>query len=178
MKGAGGFTPLYSELGNDAEFKIYLRAQRSFAAAEEVAVEQSRLPRGNGELVLVVDDEASIRAVVRRTLERFGYRVVTATNGAEAVGLYATSQAEIDVVLTDMAMPVMDGAATILALRSINPAVKIISSSGLTSDATATSMIGMGAIFFAPKPYSAETLLTTIQRALLDDQTGSGGLAY
>jgi CheY-like chemotaxis protein len=176
MKGMGGFIHLYSEPGKDTEFKIYLRAQTSADAAEEAAVgqaavEQVRLPRGDGEMVLVVDDEESIRTIVRGTLERFGYRALAANNGAEAVGLYANRRTEIDVVLTDMAMPVMDGAATIAALRTIDPVVKIIGSSGLTSEASISGVLGIGATYFIPKPYTAETLLTPIRRAVLDDGT-------
>ena len=170
MKGVGGFIHLYSEAGKGTEFKVYLRAQTTVAAAEDVAVEQTRLPRGSGELILVVDDEESIRTVVRGTLERFGYRVLLAQNGAEAVGTYANRRREIDVVLTDMAMPLMDGAATILALRAINPSVTIVASSGLTSEASMSSVMGMGATHFAPKPYTAETLLKTIKRAVLDSK--------
>ncbi len=67
MKGIGGFIHLYSEPGKGTEFKIYLRAQTSADAAEEAAVEQVRLPRGDGEMVLVVDDEESIRTIGRGT---------------------------------------------------------------------------------------------------------------
>ena len=82
---------------------------------------QTSLPRGNGETVLVVDDEASILTITSQTLQAFGYRVLTATDGAEAVAIYAQHKNEIAVVLTDMMMPIMDGPATIRALMRINP---------------------------------------------------------
>jgi DNA-binding response OmpR family regulator len=66
---------------------------------------------------------------------------------------------------------VMDGAATIAALRTIDPVVKIIGSSGLTSEASISGVLGIGATYFIPKPYTAETLLTPIRRAVLDDGT-------
>lgn len=75
--------------------------------------------------MLLVDDEEAIRTIARATLERFGYRVMVAANGAQAVALYAQHRSDIAVVLTDMAMPVMDGPATIIALMSIDPAVKL-----------------------------------------------------
>jgi len=83
--------------------------------------------------VLVVDDEFSIRDITQQTLETFGYRVITANDGAEAVALYAQQVSEIALVLTDMMMPVMDGAATIQVLLRINPAVRIIAASGIDS---------------------------------------------
>ena len=82
----------------------------------------------------MVDDEASILTITSQTLQAFGYRVLTATDGADAVAVYAEHKNEIAVVLTDMAMPVMDGPATIHALMRINPAVKIIAASGLNAN--------------------------------------------
>jgi two-component system cell cycle sensor histidine kinase/response regulator CckA len=84
------------------------------------------LPRGNGETVLVIDDEASVVTITGETLETFGYRVLTATDGAHGVAVYAKHMDEIDVVITDMMMPVMDGPATTHALKRINPAVKTL----------------------------------------------------
>ncbi len=78
---------------------------------------QTDLPLGNGELILVVDDEESIREITRGTLETFGYTVLTASDGTEALALYADKKNEIAVVLTDMVMPFMDGPATIRVLR-------------------------------------------------------------
>ena len=82
----------------------------------------------------MVDDEASILAITSQTLQAFGYRVLTATDGADAVAVYAQHQDEIAVVLTDMMMPVMDGAATIHALMRINPTIKIVAASGLNAN--------------------------------------------
>lgn len=124
------------------------------------------LPHGQGELVLVVDDENAIRRVVERTLTRFGYEVVVAAEGAEAVAIYTARRLEIAVVLTDMAMPIMDGPATIRALRAINPEVRIIGSSGHASSEDLPKAEGTGALHFVPKPYTTETLLNALQRIL------------
>ncbi len=166
VKSHGGFINLYSEVGQGTTFKVYLPANTTKAASDEVEVEQTRLPRGHGELILVVDDEKSIREIAQRTLERFGYRVLLAINGAEAIALYAQHRAEIALVLTDMAMPVMDGPATIIALKMMNPAVKIIGSSGLASNGGVAQAVTQGVQHFVPKPYTAETMLKTIQRVL------------
>jgi len=160
VRSHGGFINLYSELGEGAIFKVYLPANFTAPVVEDTAFKQIPLPRGHGELVLVVDDELSIRTVAQRTLERFGYRVLLAAQGAEAVALYAQHQKEIAVVLTDMAMPVMDGSATIIALRAMDPQVKIIGSSGLTSAGDANLR------HFIPKPYTAETMLKALAQVL------------
>src|SRR5690606_3243760 len=89
------------------------------------------LPRGEGELILVVDDEPSVREVTRQTLEAFGYRVVTAGDGAEGVATYASRRDEVALVLTDIMMPVMDGTALIAVLKRMDPDVRIIAASGL-----------------------------------------------
>ena len=120
IKSHGGFFHLYSEVGVGTKFEIYLPAATSDKAAEDVAVEQTGLPRGHGELILIVDDEDGIRKIVQATLERFGYRVLPAANGAEAVALFVQNRDDVALVLTDMAMPVMDGPATIVALRAIS----------------------------------------------------------
>lgn len=159
VRSHGGLINLYTEMGKGSTFKIYLPAKPAPDTAENVAVEQTGLPRGQNELILLVDDEEPIRAVARKVLERFGYRVLLAANGAEAVSLYAQPQNKVDVVITDMAMPIMDGLSTILALKSINPKVKIIASSGLAANGGVAKAMGAGVHHFIPKPYTAEAML-------------------
>ena len=130
-----GFVNVYSEPGKGTTFKVYLPAMETSSEARKEQPEEASLPRGNGETVLVVDDEASILTITSQTLQAFGYRVLTATDGADAVAIYAQHKNEIAVVLTDMMMPIMDGPATIHALMRINPAVKIIAASGLNANA-------------------------------------------
>jgi len=101
-------------------------------------------------------------------LQAFGYRVLTATDGAEAVAIYAKHQNEIAVVLTDMMMPIMDGPATIHALLQFNPNVKIIAASGLATDSNEAQFASAGIKHFLTKPYTAGTLLKSI-RAILDE---------
>jgi len=101
-------------------------------------------------------------------LEAFGYQVLTATDGADAVGIYALHRQAIAVVLTDMAMPIMDGAATVHALRRVNPAIKIIAASGLDANGGMTKGPKVNVKHFLAKPYTAETLLRTL-RMVLDE---------
>jgi CheY-like chemotaxis protein len=128
--------------------------------------------RGTGETILLVDDEASIIAITTKTLQSFGYRVVTAGDGAEGVAIYAGNKDEIAVVLTDITMPVMDGVAMIHALQRINPGVKVIAASGLNSNGSANRVAIPGVKHFLTKPYTAETLLRVLRSILDETPTG------
>ncbi len=165
VKSHGGFIRVYSELGKGTKFKVYLPAHTAQAGGAPV-VAPAEMPRGHGELILVVDDEASVRQITEQTLEAFGYRVVLAGDGAEAVAVYASRGAEIAVVLTDMMMPVMDGPATIQVLRRMNPKLPIIAASGLSANGHVANAASLGVKHFLPKPYTAETLLKVLKQIL------------
>ncbi len=165
----GGFINVTSDVGKGSTFKIFLPANAAAAPATPAAIRRAGLPRGHNELILVVDDEQPILNVAKSTLERFGYRVVVATNGAAAVSTYALQRESIAVVVTDMAMPIMDGPAMAVALKAINPDVKIIGSSGMDGGGGLTAAANVGVKEFIPKPYSAETLLKAIARAIKGD---------
>ncbi len=130
VKSHEGIVNVYSEPNKGTTFRVYLPAMETSSEGRKEQSEAASLPRGNGETVLIVDDEASILTITGQTLQAFGYRVLTATDGADAVAVYARNMNEIAVVLTDMMMPVMDGPATIHALMRLNPAVKIVAASG------------------------------------------------
>ncbi len=166
VRSHGGHVTVYSELGKGSTFKVYLPAQAAGASPQTGVETVPSMPRGNGELIMVVDDEASILAITRQTLEAFGYRVITAEDGARAVAHYATHRTEIALVLTDMMMPVMDGPALIVALRRINPSVAIIAASGLTANGNIARVSGAGVSHFLAKPYSADAMLGLIRRVL------------
>src|SRR5262249_60542288 len=127
------------------------------------------LPVGDGELVLVIDDETAIREVARETLNAFGYRVMVAGDGAEAMAVFAAHKNEVELVITDMMMPYMDGPATIRALRRLDPKVKIIATSGLKAEDKISDAAQMAVKTFLPKPYTAETLLNTVAAVLKEE---------
>jgi PAS domain S-box-containing protein len=165
VKSHGGFINVYSELHKGSQFTVYLPALDAPGGAETGAM-QVDIPMGNGELVLVVDDEESIREITRGTLETFGYKVLTASDGTEALALYADKKNEIAVVLTDMVMPFMDGPATIRALQRMNPRVRIIAASGLGAGQRGGEGALEGVSVFLNKPYTAEKLLKTLAHVL------------
>lgn len=123
-------------------------------------------PRGRGELILVVDDEPIIRDVCRETLEAFGYSTLTAGDGSEGVDLLARHGGEVDAVITDLAMPVMDGPAAIRAMRRIDPRVPILAMSGLAERHGLGDLEEGGVVAFLEKPFSAEELLIRLGEAL------------
>jgi signal transduction histidine kinase/CheY-like chemotaxis protein len=165
VTGHKGFIRVHSTPGAGTRFQVYLPA-RTIRAGRASPAPAVIHPRGQGETVLVVDDEAGIRQIAKRTLEAFGYRVLLAGDGAEAIAVYKHHQADIAVVVTDMMMPLMDGAATIRELVRLNPEVRIIAASGLATDAQAAGAAAARVTYFLPKPYTAETLLAAISSAL------------
>ncbi|MFA6546655.1 MAG: ATP-binding protein, partial [Limisphaerales bacterium] len=164
-KNHGGFLTVESEVGMGTTFKVYLPAQET-TAATVAAVEQLALPMGRGELILVVDDEAAIRSIATQTLEAYGYRVVTAKDGAEAVGLCAQNLAGLHLLITDMDMPIMDGPAAIRAVRVLAPRVKVVAVSGSGSLAGSPLLKELNVQTFLHKPFSADDLVRTVHEAL------------
>jgi len=169
VKGHGGFILCASAPGKGSVFKVHLPASAATAAA--TSSKTTQMPRGHNELILVVDDEPVILEIAQATLTHFGYRVLPATNGTEAVEIYRKRRDEIAAVITDMAMPVMDGPATIIALQLINPDVKIIATSGFSSKMTTPGKSGAAFKHFIHKPYTSATLLQEIHAILHEDST-------
>jgi PAS domain S-box-containing protein len=164
VKNHGGFIQCLSEPGQGSVFKVFLPANQHLAAAEPRAAESECRPQGHDECVLIVDDEQLIREFAQMTLQCFGYRTLTAANGAEAVRLYQDRPEEIAVVLMDMGMPVMDGPTAIAALRTIAPGVLILGSSGLACADYAQPEARLAG--FLPKPYTADALLLALDHVL------------
>ncbi|QUY45508.1 ATP-binding protein [Acaryochloris marina] len=153
IKGHGGFLDLYSEVGRGTTFTVFIPAELD----HEMEIPQyPDLQEGQGQLILVVDDEALILQMTKSTLELFNYQVVTATNGRDAIAQY--KQYHPDLVLMDMMMPELGGQEAISALRDINPHLKIVATSGLITEQFSTISVDA----FLPKPYTLQELLQTL----------------
>ncbi|MCP6761423.1 MAG: PAS domain S-box protein [Fischerella sp. CENA71] len=160
IKNDGGFVNVHSEVGKGSQFQLYLRAIDTSITRE---VDDFQMDLGNGELILVVDDEAFVRDVTKTSLEELNYRVLIASDGVEAFSLYIQHKDEISVVLMDIQMPSIDGLNTIRILQRMNPKVKIIAISGLTSNQKLLETAGIHVQAFLPKPYTIKELLETIK---------------
>ncbi len=167
VKSHGGFVKVFSEVGKGTQFNVYLPVTHTDSIGD-INDEGHELPRGHGELILVVDDEDSIREITKNSLEAFGYKVLTASDGIEAIALYAQHKDEINLVLVDMMMPSMDGVTTIRTLQKINPQVKIIAVSGLVSNHKMIEILGKAnnVKTFLSKPYTSNELLKNLQVVL------------
>jgi hypothetical protein len=165
VRSHGGFVQVESTLGIGTTFRIHFPVPAE-AIAEDTPALATELPRGDRELVLIVDDEADILSLARGILEFFNYRVISAINGADAIALYAARHGTVAVVLTDMMMPVMDGAEFIRQLQLIDPTVRVIAASGLSAKETIQHATDLGVKYFLPKPFTAEDLVRTLHAAL------------
>ncbi|MEO1429770.1 MAG: PAS domain S-box protein [Cyanobacteria bacterium J06633_8] len=163
VKNHGGFVNVYSELNKGTIVKIYLPVQKGDETNFSCCDESEDL-NGNGELILVVDDEPAIRKITKSSLEAYDYRVLTASNGIEAIEIYAKYQQNINLILLDMMMPEMDGETTIGMLKKINSQVKIVAISGLVMNYNTDSQLNLNVKAFMSKPCTGKELLHTIAK--------------
>lgn len=168
VKNHGGFIDVYSELGNGAKFTVFLPAIEKQITT---AITEKEIRGGNGELILIVDDEKAIQEIVKTALENLNYRTLIASDAREALSIYGEQPQEIMVILLDMMMPHFSGTDAIKALRKINPEVKIIASSGLITNRKLAKQAGVDT--FLLKPYSIEQLLETITQLIFTDREKS-----
>jgi two-component system cell cycle sensor histidine kinase/response regulator CckA len=180
VKQTGGFIYVDSELGNGSTFRIFLPRHipdkeevkpaeapaiaGALAAAEKVVqVAQDLTGRGT---VLLVEDEEGLRALNARGLSSRGYTVLTAGNGVEALEELERSGGKVDIVVSDVVMPEMDGPTLLKEMRKANPELKMIFVSGYAEDAFQKNMPEGEKFSFLPKPFTLKQLVETVKETL------------
>lgn len=168
----GGVIQVESTPGEGTQFSVYLPADQH---ADEPPPEiKGEIPNGHGELILVVDDEASIRNVLQRTLSRHGYRVVAAADGMEGLAEFTRNQELVRAVITDLMMPVMSGTELVRALRAIDTELVIIATTG-NLEASGGQQSASGASALVMKPFTTRQMLALLAEQLRGPQRSSGG---
>lgn len=164
-KSHGGLVTVNSQEGAGSEFCVYLPAVEA-SPRRRVPVEHVALPKGRGELVLLVDDESSIRQIVGRALEELGYRTLIASNGGEGLTLARQHLGELRIVVLDMMMPGIDGVQVVRELREFAPALPIIACSGLDRYRGELKALGLDRLHFLHKPFAVEELYSALRAGL------------
>jgi CheY-like chemotaxis protein len=162
---AGGSIEVYSEVGIGTTIKIYLPRVEGEAASPAHEDRPTVIPCGT-ETVLVVEDEATVRTLCVRILERLGYKVPQARNGAEAIAVARGYAERIDLLLTDVVMPGMNGADLATQLVLHHPEMKVLFTSGYTDDAIVRHGVLDEGVSFIGKPYTPLALARKVREVL------------
>ncbi|MBZ0090314.1 MAG: response regulator, partial [Thermoanaerobaculia bacterium] len=164
---SGGFIQVESAPGQGATFEIYLPAVPALPAELAVAraAEAEGDPRGT-ETILLVEDEAGVRALATRILQMYGYQVLAAVDGAEALARLSEHRGPLDLVLTDVVMPNIGGAEVAAGARARFPAIRVLFMSGFADDAMARHGLLGADLAFIQKPYTARALALKVRQVL------------
>ena len=160
-----GFVTVESEEGCGSTFRLFLPRETG-GKPEQRHLEPMKMPQGGGETILVVDDESFIAKVTSLSLKQNGYNVLTASDGASAIALFRERANQIEIVITDVMMPEMDGVSLTRALKEINPRVKIIASTGHATKENQSELKALGVNVIMGKPYTINQLLTVLHEAI------------
>jgi len=172
IKDLKGAIDVKSRKNNGSVFSLVLPLAKMQKVSEAEPKESERYNRrgekksGLAGRILIVDDEDSIRLVLERSLELIGYAALSAENGSKAIELFKEHHASIELVIMDMIMPGIPGSELYYLLKQINPEVKVLISSGYSSDQKTKQLIKDGALGLIQKPFSVEELLETVKTIL------------
>ncbi len=165
VKQSGGTIFVYSEPGRGTTFKIYLpRSDKAVSATTEPRVEVDTL-RGS-ETVLVVEDEEAVRKLIEQALRKYGYRVIEATNGAEALRVCENHDPPIRLMVTDVVMPGMSGRELAARVREQLPDLRVLYMSGYTDDTVIRHGLLDASMFFLQKPFTPSALARKVRETL------------
>ncbi len=164
VKQHGGWINLYSEPGEGTTFKIYLPVAQSEAPEEP----PKRIEKNfhGAETILLVDDEAMVRDPGKRILESYGYTVLLAADGKEALEIFQKERDRIDLILLDLSMPLMSGREVLERLRAMPSQVKVIICSGYAENGQRGYLGRLGALDYVSKPYTPTELASAVRAAL------------
>jgi len=162
----GGFVHLETALGTGTTFYIYIPAAPGEADGGVLSGLPAAAIKGNGELILVVDDEPSVRKLASAILNRNGYRTLTAAEGREATAVFEQRRNEIQLVVSDLMMPQLDGPGMLRGLRQMMPGLKSIIITGLGEENRIAEARAAGADLILSKPFSADQLLAYVKQLL------------
>lgn len=165
VEGHGGILSVESSVGRGTKFSIFFPAI-ALQEPSTVSDEGQTSSDGEGRLILIVDDEADVREIMRAALEKAGYRTLEAPDGADGLGTFADHKDEIAAVITDASMPLLDGVVLSRAIRRIAPETKIIAMSGLLSSTQISQLEAAGVDAFLTKPFTAKKLLADLTALL------------
>ena len=166
-KSHGGFVAVDSKIGSGSRFKVYIPAIfDEIAGNDTVSDKKLELPRGHGELILLVDDEEGVLTMAEALLTKNDYKVLTARDGIDAISLYAVNKDGIKLVITDIMMPFVDGVALVKALKNMNSKVRVIASTGQAEQSRLNEFESQGISVFLHKPYNGKQLLTIVHQVL------------
>ena len=162
VKGHGGFMQVYSHPGKGSIFTVYLPVEGTENSPAS-APKTGTVFRGQGETILIVDDEPGVRNVASAVLRRLNFKVVTANDGADGLLQAAKYRADLRAIITDLHMPHMDGISFIRVLRRMLPDIPVVVASGLLEDAAAQEFKTLGSITHLNKPFTENQLATVLQ---------------
>ena len=165
VRQSGGYVYVYSELGEGTAFRIYL-PQASAGAVEASELRASRPVMGGSETVLLVEDEEAVRAVAIAALRQYGYHVLTAANGREAIALSGRHAGPIHLLVTDVVMPGMNGRQLAGVLAGARPGLQVLFVSGYTDDTVLRHGVRDGDVSFLQKPFSAVELARRVREVI------------
>ncbi len=165
VRAHNGAMKVYSEVNKGTTFKVLIPAvDVGMPQQKDNTIAETCNWKGSG-IVLLADDEESIRAIGAQMLEILGYTVITAMDGREAVEIYKKRRNDIDFVILDMTMPHLDGAETFSELRTINPLVQVILASGYSKEDIGSRFAGKGLLAVLQKPFTISILRDTLKSA-------------
>jgi two-component system cell cycle sensor histidine kinase/response regulator CckA len=167
VKNHGGFVHVYSEVGDGTTFRVYLPLSGKPEVVEHGGDDEMA---GGHESILIIDDEEVIREVAGEILSSYGYSVQLAADGEDGVKIYKKQEPRCDLVILDMIMPRQGGRDTLLKLKKINPAVKVLFSTGYSQNEKVNEILALGVDGFIQKPYQVNNLLSKV-REILDGKT-------